>query len=321
MMILNTGRFGQGALEEADIIGIGDWLTATVCEMSSQRQGFIANGDEIASVLEYHSPSLVSGLLGTGVLCSPYREPGCPPGAPADSSVCVGVIDADGTLYPSRADYYAFGNGCPGVFTYTVLYATGGVGNRDWWDYDGDKGVVSYAQVVNDAGSGSGNYRSVVDGYSYEHITTTFNEETDECVGDFSGIIDAAGNEIAAALDWIFDGSPPTVCMDSCPTTGAPGVGGAAVLVNRLYQNEPNPFNPRTTIRFSVAAKGPVTLSIYDVSGRLVKTLVSTTMNPGLHTIVWDGTDNAGHKAGSGIYWSQLRAGDYVSNKKMLLLK
>jgi hypothetical protein len=44
-------------------------------------------------------------------------------------------------------------------------------------------------------------------------------------------------------------------------------------------------------------------------------------MDGGLHTVVWDGTDNASHKVGSGVYWSQLKVGDYVSTKKMILLK
>jgi flagellar hook assembly protein FlgD len=91
--------------------------------------------------------------------------------------------------------------------------------------------------------------------------------------------------------------------------------------VDRLYQNRPNPFNPRTTIRFTLARKGPTELAIYDVGGRLVRTMVDKTMNAGLHALVWDGTDDKGHSVGSGIYWSQLEVGDYVSSKKLVLLK
>lgn len=326
VMLLNTGRFTRGAMEPVDALGIEDWLEVTACGASSRRQGFIANGDNVAGIIENLRPSLLHGLLGTEEVCTPYYEADCPPGTPYDPSYCVAVIDAPGGSYPSTTPYYAFGNGCPNLHYFSVLYPTAGTGNRQWWDYDGGpggKGVVSFAQVVNDMSGGDENFRSVVDGYSYDVVTTTFLEEEDECVPDWEGRVEAAGNEIITALDWIFDGNTPTFCMDICPDpSDVPDMGGEIdVKVNRLYQNEPNPFNPRTAIRFSVAARGHVELSIYDIGGRLVRTLVGKPMDAGLHTVVWDGMDNGGHKVGSGIYWSQLRVGDYISNKKLVLLK
>jgi hypothetical protein len=325
VIILNTGDFGRGVLNEIDMIGVEDWLGATVCDGAINRQGFIANGDKVAAVIEQHGMSVLTGTLGAGIDCSPYREPNCPAGTPSDSSFCVSLIEPSGAAYPPLGSYYALGNGCPNTFTFSVLFPTGGIGNRNWWDYDGGpggKGVVSFAQVVNDQSGETGNFRSVVDGYSYHHITTTFNPETEECEVDFDGRVEAAANEISAALDWIFDGEVPTYCTPCPDPSDAPDVGSTvAVKVNRLYQNEPNPFNPRTAIRFSVATRGTVELSIYDVGGRLVNTLVDRPMDAGLHNVVWDGTDSEGHKVGSGIYWSQLKVGDYISNKKMVLLK
>jgi hypothetical protein len=325
VMILNTGDFSAGALHPIDFIGVEDWLRATVCGGAANRQGFIANGDEVAGVIISHRPMLLANELGAGLDCSPYRVPDCPAGTPADSSFCVSVIEPAEAAYPPLGPYYGLGSGCPSNFTFSVLFPTGGVGNRNWWDYDGGpggKGVVSFAQIVNDQSGETGNYRSVVDGYSYHHITTTFNPETEDCGVDFAGRAEAAANEISAALEWIFDGQVPTYCTPCPNPSDAPDVGTAvAVKVNRLYQNEPNPFNPRTAIRFSVATRGPVELSIYDIGGRLVKTLVDRPMDAGLHTIVWDGTDTNGHRVGSGIYWSQLKVENYISNKKMVLLK
>ena len=96
---------------------------------------------------------------------------------------------------------------------------------------------------------------------------------------------------------------------------------GAGAAVTRLYQNHPNPFNPRTAIKFSLAADGPAKLIIYDVNGRRIRTLVDQGLKAGAHEVVWDGTDDAGHTVTSGVYWSQLQAGDYSSNKKMVVLK
>jgi hypothetical protein len=104
----------------------------------------------------------------------------------------------------------------------------------------------------------------------------------------------------------------------------------------RLYQNYPNPFNPSTTIRFEVPGKGlagaaagfsraqvtePVQLAVYDVMGRLVKTLVSDEFSPGLYSVVWDGTDNQGMTVGSGVYFYRLVSGNSIRTKKMVLLK
>ena len=88
-----------------------------------------------------------------------------------------------------------------------------------------------------------------------------------------------------------------------------------------LSQNYPNPFNPSTTIKFSLETRGFVELSVYNILGRKVKTLVSTEMDAGPHDVLWDGTDNSGDMASSGIYFYKLEAGDFVKTKKMLMLK
>jgi hypothetical protein len=89
-----------------------------------------------------------------------------------------------------------------------------------------------------------------------------------------------------------------------------------------VFQNTPNPFNPTTTIAFDVATPGVVTIRIYDVSGRLVRTLTDGERPQGRHTEVWDGRDNRGSAVRSGIYFYRMTAPGYRSpTKKMLLLK
>jgi hypothetical protein len=83
-----------------------------------------------------------------------------------------------------------------------------------------------------------------------------------------------------------------------------------------LYQNYPNPFNPATIINYDIPKAGYVTLKIYDILGREVAALVNQNLNAGLHTINWDASRFA-----SGIYIYQLRAGNFISTKKMLYLK
>jgi flagellar hook assembly protein FlgD len=87
-----------------------------------------------------------------------------------------------------------------------------------------------------------------------------------------------------------------------------------------LYESRPNPFNPRTVIRFSLAQAGKARLVIYDVGGRVVRTLLEGSQAAGPHTVVWDGTDDNGHRVGSGVYWDRLVAGEYSSNRRMVIL-
>ena len=83
-----------------------------------------------------------------------------------------------------------------------------------------------------------------------------------------------------------------------------------------LAQNYPNPFNPFTTIRFEIPVSGNVSIKIYDILGSEVKTLVNEEKNAGKYEVVFNAS-----KFASGVYFYQLRAGDFVSTKKMILLK
>jgi hypothetical protein len=88
-----------------------------------------------------------------------------------------------------------------------------------------------------------------------------------------------------------------------------------------LAQNHPNPFNPVTTIGIGLSEPSNVVLQIYDVSGRLVRTLVDELLGAGPHEKVWDGRDSAGTSVASGVYFYRLTIGDKTLSKKMLLLK
>jgi len=83
----------------------------------------------------------------------------------------------------------------------------------------------------------------------------------------------------------------------------------------------PNPFNPMTNVKFAVPRAGHVVLRIYDVAGRLVRTLVDADLPAAEHVQVWDGRDNAGQAVPSGTYYCRMSAEGYSSVQKMMLLK
>jgi serine protease len=88
-----------------------------------------------------------------------------------------------------------------------------------------------------------------------------------------------------------------------------------------LEQNYPNPFNPSTIISWQLAVGQEVELKIFNLLGQEVRTLINKKQEAGYHSIVWDGQDDAGHPLASGIYLYKLEAGEYVSTRKMVLLK
>jgi YVTN family beta-propeller protein len=92
-------------------------------------------------------------------------------------------------------------------------------------------------------------------------------------------------------------------------------------VTNTLEQNVPNPFNPATTIKYSIAQDTDVSLVVYDVSGRRVRTLVDSHQRADVYKMAWDGLNDQGARVASGVYFYKLAAGKYVQTRKMMLLK
>jgi hypothetical protein len=270
--------------------------------------------------------------LGTISACDKYNEANCPAGESSnDQNFCVRLSASPGGPFGIAAPTDLYGNWCPPKYAYDVLDVTaGGVGNKAYLNM-ANSNVSNYAQVVNDKISSPNKYRSVVDGYSLDHLTLStgtgnYNPGAGtDCPITTPGIVGAVRIHFTDTLKWLLNISDPLalgLCVDPClDVTSVPGPEAEANLVNRLYQNSPNPFNPRTTIRFSLAQAAPAQLVIYDVNGRQVRTLADGPQTAGPHVLVWDGTDDAGHRVPSGIYWSKLTTAGYKSNMKMVVLK
>ena len=88
-----------------------------------------------------------------------------------------------------------------------------------------------------------------------------------------------------------------------------------------LHQNYPNPFNPITMLRYDLPKDALVNITIYDMLGREVRTLVNTTQDAGFNSVIWNATNDFGKPASAGVYLYQIQSGEYISTKKMVLLK
>ncbi len=105
------------------------------------------------------------------------------------------------------------------------------------------------------------------------------------------------------------------------PWTATALPGGETATAFRLAGNYPNPFNPKTSIRFDLPTAGSVELSVYDVEGRRVITLLDDHLEAGAHSIDWDGRDGDGNEAAAGVYLYRLQSGVEEATERMVLLK
>jgi flagellar hook assembly protein FlgD len=93
-------------------------------------------------------------------------------------------------------------------------------------------------------------------------------------------------------------------------------------MKNELSHAYPNPFNPITRIAYSVKEAGPVTIDVYNVAGRVVRTLLDTELDAGANGfVVWDGTNDSGERCASGVYFYRIAAPGFAASRKMVMLK
>jgi flagellar hook assembly protein FlgD len=88
-----------------------------------------------------------------------------------------------------------------------------------------------------------------------------------------------------------------------------------------LHQNYPNPFNPVTSLRYDLPENGLVNITIYDMMGRIVKTLVNSSQTAGYKSIKWNATNDRNEPVSAGLYLYTIQAGEFRQTKKMVLLK
>ena len=117
-----------------------------------------------------------------------------------------------------------------------------------------------------------------------------------ECIEDYVGYQDTSNCEQVSIIDEILP------------------------ITYNLYNAYPNPFNPTTTLRYDLPENSYVNVTIYDMLGREVKTLVNTTQDAGFKSVIWDATNDFGKPVSAGVYLYQIQAGDFVQTKKMVLL-
>ena len=149
--------------------------------------------------------------------------------------------------------------------------------------------------------------------------------------------IDYEASDLASNIGYDPTGAPDSFYSFVGGATGGEKLGMAEQnelpTVFALSQNYPNPFTERTSIQYAVAGRQVkdknlttdycllTTLRIYDLTGRLVRTLVDKPLKPGYYTVVWDGKDSTGKEVTTGIYFYKLQVDNFTHTNKMILIR
>jgi len=134
----------------------------------------------------------------------------------------------------------------------------------------------------------------------------------DECYQLRAYAFSQNGSNNLAVFKHIIDNTGPSVASAVKEATGSP---------IRLEQNTPNPFVESTAITYHLNRPGQVTLCVYDMFGKKVRTLVQKHQATGQHTISWDGSDSSGESSSGGLYFCELRMGEFVAAKRLLIMR
>jgi hypothetical protein len=296
-IIWNTGaeRYGPGdgySYQKSDDYG----LMYTFIHNLVDPGGLYLSGDDLPG--QWASSGGTSAYNLRNQYCNFIYEGnigGDPSPRPAISPLTVG--DSSSCFFDTVPDSLVAYGGCPVIRDHDIASATGL--SSQFMTYEitaSGEGAVVGQKTVNANGENVG---IILSGFSFDAIRDDRPAGLPDRVDHLHAIINWLGNEVN-------------------PATGVEWAG----YRNSLSQNHPNPFNPATTIAYSIKERAAVSLKIYNVTGRLVRTLVNETKSPGvLHRVTWNGHNEAGQRVASGVYFYRLVTKNFTQTKKMVLLK
>jgi len=229
------------------------------------------------------------------------------------------AIDGSGNVYVTG---YSEGSGTGHDYC-TIKYNSAGV--QQWVArYDGPGNSTDEANYIVIDGSGN----VYVTGYSDDdYCTIKYNSSgVQKWVARYNGnsldkaysiALDGSGNVYVTGWSYLSGTNEDYCTIKYVQTpTGLQAIGNEIPKEFKLIQNYPNPFNPITKIKFDLPKNVNVKLTLYDMLGREVETIVNEQLNAGSYEVTFDGT-----KYTSGVYYYRLNAGDFVETKKMILVK
>ncbi len=332
-IVWNTGNLGAFDLVKEDAEIINPWLSLT--EPGLGFNNLYLSGDDMAQSIAGEAGSegpapthLMNDLMGVTFNCATVRDATCPSSSGIQDTVsCIDVNPVTGAAVAGSlgggrsVQHLGQGNGCPQLRSFDVLGVfSGGLGSplADE-EYNGPaKGTIQYASVSNDV-SGGPDFRTVFDGLSVHYrrdpsncqFTTGNSPEpaVEERLREVLGYFGYTGS-ISACSD-------PTAGLDVPVTPRQPAFKTA------LANFAPNPLmsGAKGSVQFTMGQAGKAAIDVFDVNGRLVRTIFNGIAQEGVNTIHWDGTDSASRPVASGVYFYRLRANGEDYAKKLVVVR
>ncbi len=313
--------------EDANILR--PWLT--IPEVGNNN--FWGSGDglvrSMATSNEVATVSFQQNVLGVLATCNTVRDALCPAGSALDSTSCIGLNAVAGAHFATTTPSSAAGNGCTALRSFDV----NGV-NSSVTPAGSVRAQLSYAKAgpnvpnmsVTRHNTVDVTYKTVTDGAAVGALRNTTG--TPNNLALCAATTTASVGRAADVLGWFASAAS---CGIPAGLVDVPGdvVGPKPPQFRHALGNAyPNPMNPTTRIQFTNGVEnGRVSLEIFDVTGRLVKSLVNDRMTAGVHEVLWDGTTDSGSSAPSGMYFYKMTGekGDngssFVSSKKLVIMK
>ncbi|MCK5405999.1 MAG: T9SS type A sorting domain-containing protein, partial [Candidatus Krumholzibacteria bacterium] len=268
---------GSGYPDKSDDTG----MLVAFLDSLQEAGGVYLCGDDVArewSNFVSASAGQLRAYMGYTVTSSDYRQLG--------GVVAPLVVGETGSMFDSwGADSLIAHGGCPLLNDFDVLAPSGAATLEASYHGNGSTaGAIVAQKTANATGQDVG---FVLSGFGFQYTRDI------RALG-----VPARAYHLRSILFWLGN------------IVGGPVGAGAGAYVNSLDQNYPNPFNPTTTIHYSIAESGRVTLRVYNVAGKLVRTLVDEEQSPetAYRAVTWDGRNQDGHAVSSGVYFYKLSA-------------
>jgi hypothetical protein len=298
--ILNTGSIYGGCVEEQDVALLTNWLMDTT---NVELSRFLwLSGDWACS--EIASTPWGLAFLDT-VMCADLYDDSYSDDF-SDYTYCLPVAGLGGGRIEcgETESYVVRENGCDRKLDVIVLSGSTSCSAVAEVEYD-SQSPSAVAAISNVFSAGNVNYKTLVEGYDFCLARNSGSQGPPECASD-----DFVASWLACVLNWAADAN-----------IGVTDPGIPPARVTSLSQSFPNPMNPTASINFSIGTRGKVMLRIFDVSGRVMRTLVDEVKAVGRYSVIWDGKNDHGKQVGSGVFFYQLEAPGFTSAKKIVILK
>ncbi|MBU1698678.1 MAG: T9SS type A sorting domain-containing protein [Candidatus Eisenbacteria bacterium] len=287
---VNVGGFSdQCEMDMGWTLGAADDDASAGLWIQADPIGTVYNGNTAQPEDDYSNPGTICFVTGNGSVGG-----------------AAGEADVDGGKTTLLTPVFDLAHVAAATFEYVVWYTNdlGNNPNQDYWD----------VQVTANG----------TDWVDLEHTMTSIDDWAARSfdLGSFITLSDAVQIRFVASDEG--SGSLVEALIDNIVLTvteSSSDVGEAPIRLSfRMGDISPNPSNGKAQIRYAVPAQTVMDLSVYDISGRLIRTLIHGAVDPGEHQLNWDGRTNAGHAAGSGIYFLRMQAPGFTQIRQMAIV-